>query len=88
MCCIFWSQHKVIKIANKAIITNNNVAKETNVVYVTLRAKDKPIIPNKPNKPNKPKKLPNTGKATADVAGLGLVGVTLAYLLARRKFNK
>ncbi|WP_455936626.1 LPXTG cell wall anchor domain-containing protein [Gemella morbillorum] len=81
-------QHKVIKIANKAIITNNNVAKETNVVYVTLRAKDKPIIPNKPNKPNKPKKLPNTGKATADVAGLGLVGVTLAYLLARRKFNK
>ena len=81
-------QHKVIKIANKAIITNNNVAKETNVVYVTLRAKDKPIIPNKPNKPNKPKKLPNTGKATADVAGLGLVGITLAYLLARRKFNK
>ena len=81
-------QHKVIKIANKAIITNNNVAKETNVVYVTLRVKDKPIIPNKPNKPNKPKKLPNTGKATADVAGLGLVGVTLAYLLARRKFNK
>lgn len=81
-------QHKVIKIANKAIITNNNVAKETNVVYVTLRAKDKPIIPNKPNKPNKPKKLPNTGKATADVAGLGLVGVTLAYLLVRRKFNK
>ena len=81
-------QHKVIKIANKAIITNNNVAKETNVVYVTLRAKDKSIIPNKPNKPNKPKKLPNTGKATADVAGLGLVGVTLAYLLARRKFNK
>ena len=78
-------QHKVIKIANKAIITNNNVAKETNVVYVTLRVKDKPIIPNKPNKP---KKLPNTGKATADVAGLGLVGVTLAYLLARRKFNK
>ena len=78
-------QHKVIKIANKAIITNNNVAKETNVVYVTLQAKDKPIIPNKPNKP---KKLPNTGKATADVAGLGLVGVTLAYLLARRKFNK
>ena len=81
-------QHKVIKIANKAIITNNNVAKETNVVYVTLRVKDKPIIPNNPNKPNKPKKLPNTGKATADVAGLGLVGVTLAYLLARRKFNK
>ena len=78
-------QHKVIKIANKAIITNNNVAKETNVVYVTLRVKDKPIIPNKPNKP---KKLPNTGKATADVAGLGLAGVTLAYLLARRKFNK
>ena len=69
-------QHKVIKIANKAIITNNNVAKETNVVYVTLRVKDKP------------KELPNTGKATADVAGLGLVGVTLAYLLARRKFNK
>ena len=78
-------QHKVIKIANKAIITNNNVAKETNVVYVTLRVKDKPIIPNKPNKP---KKLPNTGKATADVAGLGLAGVTLAYLLVRRKFNK
>ena len=90
-------QHKVIKIANKAIITNNNVAKETNVVYVTLRVKDKPIIPNKPNKPDKPdkpvkpnklKKLPNTGKATADVAGIGLAGVILAYLLARRKFNK